>query len=169
MSIVLVVFVVMIGYGVARYSALVEGRTIRRDFAYNMVLITSITLIYLLVARALVLSYKAPTVIALFIPIIAIFSHSAMTIAPRLLDRLFYQGETRRLRSNLRQLSRLAGEGESLKENLDATLNTLCASVRATYGLIFTSTGTPLPAPSRTFGGAASRSKSPPRRYPPMM
>jgi uncharacterized membrane protein len=102
MSIVLVVFVVMIGYGVARYSALVEGRTIRRDFAYNMVLITSITLIYLLVARALVLSYKAPTVIALFIPIIAIFSHSAMTIAPRLLDRLFYQGETRRLRSNLR-------------------------------------------------------------------
>jgi hypothetical protein len=99
---VLVVFVCMIGYGVARYSALVEGRTIRRDFVYNMVLITSITLIYLLVARTLVLSYKAPTVIALFIPIIAIFSHSAMTIAPRLLDRLFYQGETRRLRSNLR-------------------------------------------------------------------
>lgn len=141
MSLVLLVFVGMVGYGVARYSALVEGRTIRRDFIYNMVLITSITLIYLLASRTLVLSYQAPTVIALFIPIIAIFTHSAMTIAPRLLDNIFYQHETRRLRSNLRQLSRLAGEGESLKENLDATLNALCSSVRATYGLIFTFDG----------------------------
>jgi hypothetical protein len=141
MSIVLAVFVGMVGYGVARYSALVEGRTIRRDFIYNLAMIASITTVYLLAARGLVLSYEAPRVIMLFIPILAIFTHSAMTLAPRLLDRFFYQRETRRLRSNLRQLSRLAGEGEALKENLDATLNALCASVRATYGLIFTFDG----------------------------
>ena len=136
LSLVLLVFVGMIGFGVARYSALVEGRTIRHDFVYNMALIMSITIVYILAARTLVLAYQAPTVIALFIPTLAIFTHSAMTVVPRLLDLLFYRNETRRLRSNLRQLSRLAGEGESLKENLDATLNALCTSVRASYGLI---------------------------------
>ena len=130
----------MIGYGVARYSALVEGRTIRRDFIYNLTLIAGITLFYLLATRLLVLSYNVPRIITLFIPVLAIFTHSAMTLAPRLLDWLFYPHETRRLRSNLRNLSRLAGEGETLKENLNATLNVLCSSVRAKYGLIFTFT-----------------------------
>jgi hypothetical protein len=141
MSLVLAVFVGMVGYGVARYSALVEGRTIRRDFIYNLTLIASITIFYLLASRLLVVAYEAPRVIALFIPILAIFTHSAMTLAPRLLDQFFYQPKTRRLRSNLRQLSRLAGEGEAFKENLDATLNALCASVRAKYGIIFTFDG----------------------------
>ncbi len=136
LSTVMLVFVGIVGYGVARYSALVEGRTIRHDFVYNMILIMSITIIYLLASRTLVLAYMAPTVIALFIPTLAIFTHSAMNVIPRLLDILFYRNETRRLRSNLRQLSRLTGEGESLKENLDATLNALCTSVRASYGLI---------------------------------
>ena len=137
MSLILAVFIGMIGYGVARYSALVEGRTIRRDFFYNLTLITGITIFYVLATRLLVVSYNVPRVITLFIPILAIFTHSAMTLAPRLLDRVFYPDETRRLRSNLRSLSRLAGEGESLKENLDATLNALGSSVRAKYGLIF--------------------------------
>jgi hypothetical protein len=137
MTLILSVFIAMIGYGVARYSALVEGRTIRRDFIYNLTLIAGITFFYLLTTRLLVLSYNVPRVITLFIPIIAIFTHSAMTLAPRLLDQFFYPHETRRLRSNLRNLSRLAGEGETLKENLDATLNVLGSSVRAKYGLIF--------------------------------
>ena len=44
MSLILAVFIGMIGYGVARYSALVEGRAIRRDFFYNLTLITGITI-----------------------------------------------------------------------------------------------------------------------------
>ena len=138
MTLILSIFIAMIGYGVARYSALVEGRTIRRDFFYNLTLIAGITLFYLLATRLLVLSYNVPRVITLFIPILAIFTHSAMTLTPRLLDRIFYPGKTRRLLSNLRRLSRLAGEGEALQENLNATLNVLCSSVRAKYGLIFT-------------------------------
>ena len=141
MTLILSVFIGMIGYGVARYSALVEGRTIRRDFFYNLTLIAGITIFYLLATRLLVLSYNVPRVITLFIPILAIFTHSAMTLAPRLLDQFFYRGETRRLRSNLRNLSRLAGEGEAFKENLDTTLNALCVSVRAKYGLIFAFNG----------------------------
>ncbi|MBM3123699.1 MAG: hypothetical protein FJZ87_01350 [Chloroflexi bacterium] len=141
MSFVLAVSVGMIGFGVARYSALVEGRTIRRDFTYNLTLITGITLFYLLAAWLLVLSYGVPRVVTLLIPILVIFTHSGMTLAPRLLDHLFYPHETRRLRSNLRSLSRLTGEGELLKENLNATLNALCVSVRARYGLIFACDG----------------------------
>ncbi|MBV6397279.1 MAG: hypothetical protein HFACDABA_02889 [Anaerolineales bacterium] len=138
MTLILAVFIAMIGYGVARYSALVEGRTIRRDFFYNLMLIAGITIFYVLATRLLVLSYHAPSVITLFIPILAIFTHSAMTLAPRLLDRIFYPDETRRLRSNLRSLSRLAGEGEVFKDNLNAALDALCSSARAKYGLIFT-------------------------------
>ena len=137
MTLILSIFIAMIGYGVARYSALVEGRTIRRDFFYNLTLITGITIFYVLATQLLVRSYNVPRVVTLFIPILAIFTHSAMTLAPRILDRFFYRDETRRLRSNLRNLSRLAGEGETFKENLDATLNVLCSSARAKYGLIF--------------------------------
>lgn len=140
MTLILAVFIAMIGYGVARYSALVEGRTIRRDFFYNLTLITGVTIFYVLATRLLVVSYNVPRVIMLFIPILAIFTHSAMTLAPRILDQVFYHDETRRLRSNLRSLSRLAGEGEALKENLNATLNALGSSVRAKYGLILTFT-----------------------------
>ncbi len=62
-------------------------------------------------------------------------------MAYRVIDRLFYQQQTRRLRSNLQRLSRLAGEGEELHENLNETLKALCLSTRATYGLIFTCDG----------------------------
>ena len=64
-----------------------------------------------------------------------------MSMAYRLVDRLFYQQQTRRLRSNLQRLSRIAGEGEELNENLNETLKALCLSTRASYGLIFVCDG----------------------------
>jgi hypothetical protein len=137
MSGLLAIFVGMIGYGVARYSALVEGRTMARDFIYNLVLIVIITIFYLLAVRVLVRAYDAPRVIIILVPILAIFTHSLMGLAYRLNDRLFYQRQTVRLRSNLQRLSRLAGEGEDFHENLNETLKSLCTSVRASYGLIF--------------------------------
>ena len=137
----LAISVAMIGFGVARYSALVEGRTMARDFIYNLVLILIITSIYLLAIRMLVLAYDAPRVILILVPILAIFTHSLMSIGYRVMDRLFYQQQTRRLRSNLRRLSHLAGEGEDFQENLKDTLSAVCVTVRAGYGLIFTCDG----------------------------
>lgn len=138
MSGLLAIFVSMVGFGVARYSALVEGRTMARDFIYNLALILVVTSFYLLAVRMLVLAYDAPRVIIILVPILAIFTHSLMGIAYRLMDHLFYQHRTRRLRSNLQRLARLAGEGEEFNQNLSETLKELCISVRATYGLIFT-------------------------------
>jgi hypothetical protein len=136
-SSIMAIFVGMVGFGVARYSALVEGRTMARDFIYNLAMIVIITCFYLVAVRTLVLAYEAPRVLIILIPILAIFTHSLMSMAYHLFDRLFYRKQTRRLRSNLRRLSRVAGEGEELHEDLDEILKALGQSVRATYGLIF--------------------------------
>jgi len=136
MSTLTAIYVVMIGYGVARYSAVAEGRTITRDIFYDFILTILITGIYLIVGRIFVLAYGAPRVVTIIIPVFAIFTHSLLNIGHRLMDRLFYQKETRRLRSDLQQLSRQAGERETLKDKLDLPLEILCNSVRATYGLI---------------------------------
>jgi len=138
LSAILGISVGMIGFGVARYSALVEGRTMARDFIYNLAMIVFVTVIYILAIRTLVLAYNAPRVLIILIPILAIFSHSLISMAYRLIDRVFYQQGIRRLRSNLQRLSRLAGEGEVEGANLKETLKEMCKSTRAKYGLIFT-------------------------------
>ena len=138
MSALTAVYVMMIGYGVARYSAVVEGRTITRDILYDFILSTFITGTYLIVGRIFVLAYDAPRVVTIIIPVFAIFTHSLLNIGHRIMDRVFYQKETRHLRANLQQLSRLAGERDTLKDKLELPLEILCNSVRATYGLIFT-------------------------------
>ena len=97
-----------------------------------------VTLIYLLASLFLVKVFDAPGVTIVFVPVLAVFHRSLMTTAYRLLDRLFYHREMRQLRSNLRQLIRLAGEGEALEESLGRALDALCSTVSATYGLVLT-------------------------------
>ena len=92
LSTILAIFVGMVGFGVARYSALVEGRTMVRDFIYNLVLVVIVTCFYLLAVRMLVLAYQGPLVLIVLIPILAIFSHSLMSIASLLIYRLFTGG-----------------------------------------------------------------------------
>ena len=137
-SLLLVIPVSIIGYGVARYSAAAAGRTIQRDFMYNLVLLALVTLVYLAASLFLVKVYGAPGVTVVFAPVLAVFTHSLMSTAYGLLDWLFYRKETRQLRSNLRHLIRLAGEGEALEVSLGRALDALCSPVSATYGLILT-------------------------------
>ena len=138
LSLVEVIPVGLIGYGVARYSALVEGRTIRRDFLYNLTILAFVVAVYLLASLMLVRIYLAPAIILVFVPLLAVLTHSLLVSAHRLIDWFFYRRETRRLRTNLQHLIRLVGEGAALGESLDYALDTLCASVRASYGLILT-------------------------------
>ena len=138
MSGVLAVFVAMVGYGVARYSALVEKRTIDRDFFYNLIGIIVMTGIYTGVAWLLVVAYKAPQVIIVFVPILGVLTHTGLNAGSIFLDWFFYRGETRRLRANLHDLRRLAGESENMKIMLEQILATLCEPIKATYGLILT-------------------------------
>lgn len=137
MSSVLAVFVGMVGYGVARYSALVEKRTIERDFFYNLIGVTLITGIYTVASLILVLAYEAPEVILIFIPLLGVLTHTGLNAASIFLDWFFYGGETRLLRTNLQNLRRLASESENLNTLLEQILNVLCQPIKATYGLIF--------------------------------
>ncbi len=137
-SLLLAIPVGMMGYGVAMYSAAAAGHTIQRDFVYNLVLLTLITLVYLAACLFLVRVFDVPGVIVVFVPVLAVFTHFLMPTAFGMLDWLFYRGETRQLRSNLWRLIRQTGESEDLQEGLGRALNGLCSAVSATYGLILT-------------------------------
>ena len=136
MSGVLAVFVGMVGYGVARYSALVEKRTIDRDFFYNLIGIIVMVGIYAFAAWLLVVAYQAPNVILIFFPLLGVLTHTGLNAASIFLDWFFYRGETRRLRGNLHSLRRLASESENMKIMLEQILGALCVPIKATYGLI---------------------------------
>ena len=136
MSGVLAIFVGMVGYGVARYSALVEKRTIDRDFFYNLTGIIVMTATYTLASWWLVIAYQAPKVIIILIPLLGVFMHTSLNAGSIFLDWFFYRGETRRLRSNLHDLRRLAGESENMRVLLAQILDALCGPIKATYGLV---------------------------------
>jgi hypothetical protein len=138
MSGVLAVFVGMVGYGVARYSALVEKRTIDRDFFYNLIGIIVMVSIYTFVAWFLVFAYRAPNVIVIFFPLLGVLTHTGLNAASIFMDWFFYRGETRRLRLSLHSLRRLAGERENMRILLDQILGALCVPIKATYALILT-------------------------------
>ena len=135
-SFLLATAVVVIGIGVVRYSTFVQGRTMQHDFFANLLVIGLVTLIYWYACKILVIAYQAPAAIMVLVPVLAIITHSLTIPMLRLTDWLFYHGETRRLRTNLRQLLRSSGEEGGLKANLGRTLETLCNSLHSAYGLI---------------------------------
>lgn len=135
LSMLLGIAVVLLGYGVTRYSAIVEGRTIRREFTYNAIAIGLILVLYLLVTWLSVHIYDVPVAAFFFIMLLAVVTHSLIDPARQMLDFLFYRKEKRVMRLNLRRLTSLVGE-QDLKENLNLILESMCASVRATYGQI---------------------------------
>jgi hypothetical protein len=128
--------VILIGYGVARYSSLIEGRTILRDFLFSLAQLTLVVLMYLLLSWVLIQSYQLPNTILVFVPALAAITHSITNPAYRLMEPLFYRPNTRQQRSNLRHLLRLASEGKSFEDNLAFELNNLCTEIEASYGLI---------------------------------
>ncbi|MBI1879418.1 MAG: hypothetical protein HYR94_14570 [Chloroflexi bacterium] len=128
--------VILSGYGVARYSALVEGRTLGYEFLYHAVAAGLVTLLYLLVTWVSVRIYDIPAAAFVFTVMLAIITHSLVDVARSGLDSLFYQRDTRRLRDRLRRLTTLAGEQPSQEERLSLALASLSASVQAIFALI---------------------------------
>ncbi len=135
-SLLLGIVVILIGYSVAHYSALVEGRTIRRDFYYNAIAIGLITGLYLFVTWLSVQLFNVPPAAFVFVVLLAIITHSLIDVARRSLDSLFYRRETRQLRADLHRLLSAAGESGDLEETLSIALDSVCASVKAIFGLI---------------------------------
>jgi GAF domain-containing protein len=134
-SMLLGIPVLMLGFGVARYSALMEGRTIRRDFAYNAIAMGLVAGLYLLVTWISSQMFHVAAAVFIFLVLLSIVTHSLIDTARQSLDFFFYRGDKRSMRRNLRRLDSFVGEQE-LEENLSLILDTMCVSVRATYGMI---------------------------------
>ena len=135
-SLPLLVAVGFFGYGVARYSALMEHRILRRDIIYNAVATGLVILLYLGIFLWLRVTYDIPDGVIVFLIPLVILSHSVIEEVRRVLDRFIYDRRTRELRANLRKLTRLAGQQASLDEMLSQTLQAICLPVRATYGVV---------------------------------
>ena len=126
--------VALLGYGVARYNALIEGRAIGPDFIYTSLATGLVISAYLLAAFISDLVFDVPFVAFIFIIMLAIASHSLYDWARTYLDRLFYRQQYRELRANLRDFAREAGH--DLQGQLRAILQTLCRSLEASKGFI---------------------------------
>lgn len=138
LSFLLGLTILLMGYGVARYSALVERRVLGRDLLYNGTAIGLVALLYLIVGWISVVTYGVPAAALAFIVILAIITHSLVDIGRQVLDFIFLRREARELRARLRDLMTQVREPQILRENLSRTFHGLCDSVRATYGLILT-------------------------------
>jgi hypothetical protein len=127
--------VILLGVGVARYSAISEGRTIRRDFIYNAIAMGVITAFYLLVTWVSAQIFNVPGEVYIFIVLLAILTHSLIDISRQALDYVFYGKDRRTIRLNLQRLTKSVGEHD-LEDSLAIILETMCTTVRATYGII---------------------------------
>jgi hypothetical protein len=79
--------------------------------------------------------FDIPAAAFVFVILLAITTHSLIDFSRRYLDIIFYRKEGRLLRRNLRRLAQHVGERD-LEETLGFVLDSICDSVRATYGFI---------------------------------
>jgi len=129
--------VALLGYGVARWNALIEGRVIVLDFFYTSLVIGLITGAYLLAAWVSNLIFSVPLIAFVFILILAIASHSLYDWVRTYLDRIFYSRQKyRELRANLRDLARSTTSDHNIQERLQVILQTLCQSLDVNRGFI---------------------------------
>lgn len=135
LSVLLGIAMILLGYGLTQYSALMEGRTIRRDFIYNAIIMGVISGIYLLATWISAQIFEVPAAVYILLVILAITTHSLTGVSRRALDFLFYNKQRRAIRKNLSILTSSLEEN-GLQNSLNLTFDAVCASVRATYGLI---------------------------------
>lgn len=122
--------VFLFGYTVARYNATLEGRPIDRDFFYTLLVVGSLTLFYCLVVWVLYLTGRTSFLTLALTVVGTVLANSMFDRLRLTLDRVFYQRQFQRLRSNLRGLAREVGAGQTLTERLDTVLNSVCRFLR---------------------------------------
>ena len=128
--------VALLGYGVARYNALIEGRTIGLDFIYTSLAIGLVIGAYLFAAFISDLVFDVPFMAFIFVILLAIASHSLYDWARTYLDRLFYRQRYRELRANLRDFAHTTTPDHDIRDRLQVILQNLCQSLDVSKGFI---------------------------------
>ncbi|MFQ5944830.1 MAG: hypothetical protein ACE5NC_01085, partial [Anaerolineae bacterium] len=120
--------VVLLGYAVSRWNALVEGRVLELDFIYTLLMVAAVSVVYLVGTGILFGAASLPLVNVVIVVGLAILTHLTYDWARSFLDRFFYQRQFREVRSNLRSFAREAGTGRRLEQHLGSILQSLCES-----------------------------------------
>jgi hypothetical protein len=128
---------VILGYTVIQHYTEKEGVTLNRDLLYVGLGIGSLTILYLVIAKVLQQGgHIFSNLTLIMIIIVAISSLMLYDALRNALDRLFYREHFRRLRTELRALSRETGTHYRLPERLEAVLSALCNTLHVERGLI---------------------------------
>jgi hypothetical protein len=144
-TLLLLVTIVLIGYSIARYSALIEGRLIRRDLIYNASQTMVILAVYLGITWISVNLFNIPNSAYIFVTILAVITHSLVDFSRGYLEKIFFRKEERQLRSELFKLTQLDNNQE-FDDPIETMLDSICTTIRATYAIIFLFDGDQLSA-----------------------
>ena len=129
--------VILIGYGAARWNALIEGRSVNLDLLYTGIVYCCVVGIYLVVAWLSNLIFGVPLLSFLLFIVLAAITHSFYDWARSLLVRRIYGDlRYRELRENLRDMSRSMPTGQELDERLGILLKIICRTFNALNGFI---------------------------------
>ncbi len=129
--------VLLLGYGVARWNALIEGHSARREFLYTSLAFGLVVGIYLGVAVLSNSLFRVPLPAILLIILLAIITHSLYDWARMSLDRWIYRGRRYpKLRADLREFAQSSPFGDELHERLQVLMKSLCGTYRASHGFI---------------------------------
>jgi hypothetical protein len=127
----------LLGYGVARWNALIEGHSAKLDFLYTSIAFGLVVGIYLAAAWFSNLLFDVPLVAFILIIILAIVTHSVYDWVRSYLDRrIFGVHKYQELRKNMREFSSLIPSGQLLEERLDVLLQVLCNTLGVSKGFV---------------------------------
>lgn len=124
--------VLSLGYGIVRYSALAEGRILRYDFVFSLLLVAVVAAVYAVVLVIFGVSFIG----IVFALAVVIVTHSGYDFARRGLDRLYLRRPERALRVALRNAAVDVGERLAIEEGLRSTLAAVVLALGARWGLI---------------------------------
>jgi len=122
---------VIFSYVIARHQVLVERRTTLQDFPISGLAIGLLGLVYVVVAWGV---SRSAAVVALVLAL-AVLTHATYDLVRGLLEGLLYRSDGG-LRQQLRRLAHDVGSAGANEARLQAGLNMLCETVRASGGFI---------------------------------
>ncbi len=125
-----------LGYGIVRYSALIDGRIVRYDFAMNGLLVLTVTAFYFAVTWIFHQTFDLPLIVVIVIVIMVVVTHAGFDLARRLLDWPSLRRPERVLRAALHNTIIDLGERKAAENGLRSALAALAVGVDAQWGAI---------------------------------
>ncbi len=123
------------GIGVARYNALIDLRSMPRDFFNSAAGATIVLAIYLFFLRNFTRLYPLPAISYIFVGCLAVITHFLIDVARLQLGRLYFNKESRKLRLRLHELYD-PDKGKDSGEVLGMALETLASVVKVAWALV---------------------------------